>query len=162
MAFIIGSGWGKQRLAQVVSPHFDLHLHHLCDLQLPLLLLLPPSAGGHDPTRARHPHRAHPRAVGAPPLPAAGQRLHPAVALPAVPALHAGPAARAAHLRGLPGALLPQGRLQGEGPLGHLRVQHALPGDGVHAVRPGVRTAEQRLLVGRLTILLFTHPQEPQ
>lgn len=103
--------------------------------------------GGHDPARPGHPDRAHPRVVSAPPLPPAGQRLHPAVALPAVPALYAGPPPRPAHLRGLPGALLPQGRLQRERPVGHLRIQHALPGDGAHALRAGVRSTEQRLLV---------------
>ncbi|CAG12207.1 unnamed protein product [Tetraodon nigroviridis] len=103
--------------------------------------------GGHDPSRPRHPDCAHPRVVSAPPLPPAGQRLHPAVALPAVPPLYTGLPPCPAHLRGLPGALLPQGRLPGEGPVGHLRIQHALPGDGVHALRAGVRSAEQRLLV---------------
>lgn len=81
-----------------------------------------PSPGGHDPARPRLPHRAHPRAVGAPPLPPARQGLHPAVALPAVPALRAGPPSCATHLRGFPGALLPQGWLQGEGPLRHLHI----------------------------------------
>lgn len=69
------------------------------------------------------------------------------MALPAVPALYAGPPPRPAHLRGLPGALLPQGRLQRERPVSRLHIQHALPGDGAHALRAGVCSTEQRLLV---------------
>lgn len=110
-----------------------------------LSALCPP--GSHDSACPRHPYCAHPCALRAPPLPPAGQRLHPAVALPAVPALHAGPAPSSAHLRGLPGAFLPQGRLQGEREVCHLSVEHAVPRDGVHAGGAGVRQEEQWLLV---------------
>lgn len=147
VAFIIGSGWGKERLSQVMMRTITcvciLAHHGFIKSSLHLFF----SAGGHDSARPGHPHGAHPRAVRPPPLSPAGQRLHPAVALPAVPALRARAPPGPADMRGLPGALLPQGRLQGEGAVGDLRVQHAVPGDGVHAGRAGVRQAEQRLLV---------------
>lgn len=105
------------------------------------------SPGGHDSAFPALPHRAHACAVGAPPLSAARQGLHPLVALPAVPALRARPPPGSADLRGLPGALLPQGRFQGKRTVRHLRVQHAVPGDGALAGWAGVRPEEQRLLV---------------
>lgn len=107
------------------------------------------SPGGNDSACPRHPHCAHPCAVSAPSLSPARQGLHPLVALLAVPALYAGPPPSSADLRGLPGAFLPQGWLQGERVISHLRIQHAIPRDGVHAWWAGVRTAEQRLLVHR-------------
>lgn len=140
MAFIIGSGWDKNKLSQVGNSENS----NLSRPPLTSLMTVPVCSGGHDPSHPRHPDGAHPRAVGAPRLPPAGQRLHPAVALPAVPALFAGPVPCLAHLRGIPGALLPQGRLQKHRPVDHRRVQHALSGDGVQALRAGVRSAEQR------------------
>lgn len=151
VAFIIGSGWDKERLSQVRNTRCQTTdyslLFSLCFLASLMLLFNPSPPGGHDPPRPELPFCAHPRAVGAPSLSPAGQGLHPPVALLAVPALRAGPPASSADLRGLPGALLPQGRLQGERAVGHLCVQHAVPRDGVHGRRAGVRQTEQRLLV---------------
>lgn len=69
------------------------------------------SPGGNDSAYPRQLHCAHPCSVSAPSLSAARQGLHPLVALFAVPALCAGLSPSSADLRGLPGALLPQGRL---------------------------------------------------
>lgn len=105
------------------------------------------SPGGNDSTCPRQPCCAHPCAVSAPSLSTARQGLHPLVALPAVPALYTRPPPSSANLRGIPRALLPKGRIQGERAISHLHIQHAIPRDGVHNRRSGVHKAEQRLLV---------------
>lgn len=155
VAFIIGSGWDKERLSQVwnelkhtpekipmtlVEFTHEQYLvyHHECNLYCP---------GGNDTAHPRHPNGPHPCAVSAPPLSPARQGLHPSVALLAVSALYARSPPRSSHLWGLPGALLPQGRLQKERSVSHLRIPHALPGDGIHALRTGIRTTEQWMLI---------------
>lgn len=67
--------------------------------------------GGYEHTRTGLSNSSHPRVVRAPPLSAAGQRLHLIVALPPIPALSAWSAAGIAGLRGVSGALLPESRL---------------------------------------------------
>lgn len=94
-------------------------------------------------------HRPRPRPGRAPDLPAAGKRLHPDVALPAVPALLALRAPRCAHVRGLPGALLPEVRFPRSGPQWDHRGapdlhRDVLPGQGtrLHAAQQWVLNAE--------------------
>lgn len=106
-------------------------------------------SGSHDSACASHPHSAHPCVVSAPPLSPAGQRLDPVMAVPAVLALHSRPPQSSADLRRLPGAFLPQGRLQGERAISHLCIQHAVPRDGVYARRASVCTTKQWLLVNQ-------------
>lgn len=125
VAFIIGSGWDKERLSQVF--HNCLILVKwlwFCGSLIFFFLItsllfnygLP---GGHDSACPRQLHCAHPCAVCPPPLSPAGKGLHHLVALLAVRELHAGPPSSSADLRGFPCALLPQGWLQGDRAISH-------------------------------------------
>lgn len=64
------------------------------------------SPGRADHSQTPRLHRPHPRSGRAPHVPAAGQRAHPDVALPAVPALSAQRASGGANVRGFPHTLL--------------------------------------------------------
>lgn len=145
VAFIIGSGWNKERLSQVHEKTVNSDLICIEVIINKVSKLHPP--GGHDSARSRHSHRPHPRAVRAPPLQTAGEGLHPFVALLAVPALRARSPPGCADLRGLPGAFLPQGRLQAKGLVGNLCGQLEVSRNGVFGGWAGVRTTKQRLLV---------------
>lgn len=74
------------------------------------------SPGCNDTSQASWNHGPHPRPGGPPDLPSAGERLHPDVALPAVPPLPALRPPHGTHVRGLPGSLLPEVGFQGSGP----------------------------------------------
>lgn len=109
-----------------------------------LFSIFPPGCA--DPAQASRPHRPHPRAGCAPNFPPAGQRLHPDVALPAVPALPPLRPPRRAHVRGLPGSLLPEVGLQGTGPQSDHSGTPDLRGNGLPGQRSRLHAAEQRLL----------------
>lgn len=104
------------------------------------LSICPP--GCTDPPQASRPHRPHPRTGCAPNLPPAGQRLHSDVALPAVPALPPLRSPRRAHVRGLPGSLLPEVGLQGTGPKPDYSGTPDLRGNGLPCQRSRLYAAE--------------------
>jgi len=91
-------------------------------------------------------HGAHPCAGGASHLPPAGQGPHPDVALPELPALPALRAPHPAHVRGLPGALLPEVRLRCAGPQRHHGGAPHLHRDDVPCQGTRLHAPEQQLL----------------
>lgn len=143
----------------LAGPH--PHGHVLCpDLESnPILFCLLFLTGSLDTSQTPRHHGPHPRAGGAPYVPAAGPRFHPDVALLAVPALSAVRAPCCAHVRGFPRALLPEVRFQGSRAVRDHGGAADLHRDAVRRAWPRLHAAQQWLLSFHTWCRSFHYPR---